>query len=73
MKALLAATSLLVAASFYAVPTYALDPTAGVSPPECALPDTKTKHPSWYWDGGYCSPVDGEQPGTTYGPLHHAP
>lgn len=64
MKSLIVAASLLVAAPFYVVPSFATDPTAGVAPPECANPDTQTKHPDWYRPGGYCSPQLGEQAGS---------
>lgn len=63
MKSLVVAASLLVAASFYTVPSFAVDATAGVAPPECANADTQTKHPDWYRPGGYCSPNDGTQAG----------
>ena len=29
-------------------------PTANSVPPQCALDETKQKHPDWYRDGGYC-------------------
>ena len=64
MKTLVVAASLLVASSFYAVPSFATDPGSGVAPPECANPDTQTKHPDWYRPGGYCSPQLGEQAGS---------
>jgi hypothetical protein len=64
MKSLFVAATLIVAASFYSVPSFAVDATAGVSPPECANPDTQTKHPDWYRPGGYCTPNDGDQAGS---------
>jgi hypothetical protein len=53
MKTLLIGASLLVAASLYSVPSFAVD--GGVAPPECADQATKDKHPDWYRPGGYCS------------------
>ncbi len=63
-KRLALALSLLVAASAYSIPTFAID--GGVAPPECALQATKDQHPDWYRDGGYCSLNNGTHPG--YGP-----
>lgn len=63
MKKTLTVLMLLVTAStLYVVPSYARpqgEPPkidGGVVPPECANPDTKTKHPDWYRDEGFCSP-----------------
>ena len=54
------AAALMLAASApgYAMPIEVCQqtqlPTAGSLPPQCALDETKQKHPSWYRDGGYC-------------------
>lgn len=61
MKSVLVGLTLVIAASFYSVPSFAVD--GGVAPPECANPDNKTQHPDWYRDGGYCALNRGEQPG----------
>lgn len=63
MKYLLAIGSVIALFSVATVPAQAaLCPsvsshTASTSPTphDCALPDTKTKHPDWYRDGGYCN------------------
>jgi len=67
-KSLLVAATFVVAAAFYSVPSFATDATAGVAPPECANPDTQTKHPDWYRPGGYCQPQMGEQAGSASTP-----
>ena len=64
MKSFAVAATLLVAASFYTVPSFATDPTAGVTPPECANADSKINDPDWYRPGGYCQPQLGEQAGS---------
>ena len=62
MKRLFVALSIVVAASAYSVPTFAID--GGVMPPECADQATKDKHPDWYRPGGYCSMYNGDQAGS---------
>ena len=35
-------------------PTSTVHVEDAAAPPQCALPQTRTQHPGWYHDGGYC-------------------
>jgi hypothetical protein len=39
------------------IPTSAAGGNPGIVPPQCNLTQTKTDHPNWYRDGGFCSPT----------------
>jgi len=73
MKSLIAATFLAGIASFYIIPSFAVDANAGVAPPECANPNTQMKHPDWYRPGGYCAPNAGNQAGSGPGQASSPP
>ena len=48
-----AAVALLCTTAPVAV-TLAADNSAAI-PSQCSLPETKTDHPDWYREGGYCT------------------
>lgn len=48
----LAASALLASST---LPAMAAGGNPGVVPPQCNLAQTKTDHPTWYRDGGFCS------------------